>query len=170
MNRTWRPALSIIATDGIPSVKDGGNVLRPYTTLKLSLRLPPGLDGEQAQQDVERLLTENVPYNAKVTLDFEEPATGWHAPINPQWFDELMNEASMMFYGKPSMYMGEGGSIPFMYMLGEKFPKAHFVITGVLGPASNAHGPNEFIHIGYSKKLTSCISHILTRYVTASND
>lgn len=167
LNRTWRATLSIVAQDGMPAVKDGGNVLRPYTTLKLSLRLPPGLDGEKALENVCNLLTQDPPYGARVTLNTAKPATGWHAPITPPWFDQLMEEASMEYFGKSTMYMGTGGTIPFMAMLGEKFPNAHFVITGVLGPASNAHGPNEFLHIPYAKKLTGSICHILANFNSA---
>jgi acetylornithine deacetylase/succinyl-diaminopimelate desuccinylase-like protein len=59
------------------------------------------------------------------------------------------------------MWMGEGGTIPFMAMLGQKYPQAQFLITGVLGPHSNAHGPNEFLHLGYAKKLTACVADVL---------
>jgi len=167
LNRTWRATVSVVAQDGMPAVKDGGNVLRPYTTLKLSLRLPPGLDGEIAMKKVCDLLTKNPPYGARVTLETAEPATGWHAPITPEWFDNLMEDASQTYFGKSAMYMGTGGTIPFMAMLGEKFPAANFVITGVLGPASNAHGPNEFLHIPYAKTLTSSICHILANFNNA---
>ncbi|CAM2007199.1 M20 family metallopeptidase [Acanthopleuribacter pedis] len=161
LNRTWRAALSYTGLDGMPSTQAGGNVLRPYTTWKLSLRLPPTLNGEEAQKAVERILSENPPYNAKVTCHFEESATGWNAPPLADWLGEALDEVSQTFYGKPALHMGEGGSIPFMGMLGEKFPKAQFVVTGVLGPNSNAHGPNEFLHVPYAKKLTCCVAHIL---------
>ena len=72
-----------------------------------------------------------------------------------------MQQASREFFGKPAMFMGMGGTIPFMAMLGEFFPEAQFVITGVLGPKSNAHGPNEFLHIPYAKKLTACVAQVL---------
>ena len=57
--------------------------------------------------------------------------------------------------------MGEGGSIPFMGMLGAKFPDAQFVITGVLGPQSNAHGPNEFLDIAMGKAVTLAVAQVL---------
>ncbi len=161
LNRTWRAALSYTGIDGVPSTQAGGNVLRPFTTWKLSLRLPPTLNGEDAQKEVARILAEDPPYNAKVTCHFEESATGWNAPPLADWLNEALDEVSSTFYGKPALHMGEGGSIPFMGMLGEKFPKAQFVVTGVLGPNSNAHGPNEFLHVPYAKKLTCCVAHIL---------
>lgn len=164
LNRTWRPSLSIVGQDGVPSCQAGGNVLRPYTSLKLSFRLPPTLPAEEASELIKKTLSENPPYGAKVTLDFEEAATGWNAPKLEPWLIECLDDVSNTFYGKPTLNMGEGGSIPFMGMLGEKFPKAQFVVTGVLGPASNAHGPNEFLHVPFAKKLNACMAHVLARH------
>ncbi|CAM2067140.1 M20 family metallopeptidase [Sulfidibacter corallicola] len=161
LNRTWRAALSYTGAEGLPPVQSGGNVLRPYSTLKLSLRLPPTLEGHEAQKVVEDILSRNPPYNAKITCEFEEAATGWNAPPLADWLADALDEVSQTFYDKPALHMGEGGTIPFMGMLGEKFPKAQFVVTGVLGPNSNAHGPNEFLHVPYAKKLTCCVAHIL---------
>ena len=166
LNRTWRPALAVTGQEGMPALKDAGNVLRPYTTLNLSLRIPPTLDPNRARSVLEELLTKDPPYGAKVTLDFHEPAPGWNAPKLAPWLGEALDEASLAFYGKPALHMGEGGSIPFMGMLGEKFPEAQFVVTGVLGPQSNAHGPNEFLHIDYAKKLTACVAHVIEKHFT----
>jgi len=77
------------------------------------------------------------------------------------WLETSMQKASDAFFGKPSMYMGTGGTIPFMGMLGERFPEAQFLITGLLGPKSNAHGPNEFLHIETGKRLTCCVAQVL---------
>lgn len=163
LNKTWRPTLSYIGLDGVPSSSNAGNVLRPYTALNLSLRLPPSLDHKSAVAFLQKTLTTNVPYNAKVTLHIEGPASGWDSPeISPQ-MERLLHEASETYFGKPSVYIGLGGTIPFMGMLGKKFPKTQFVITGVLGPNSNAHGPNEFLHIPFVKKLTACMTEILAR-------
>lgn len=161
LNRTWRPALTITGIDGVPSTSSAGNVLRPHTRLKLSLRLPPTVDASGAAGVLEELFTTDVPYDADVKVDFGDAATGWNAPPLASWLEQTLDEASEAFYGKPCLHMGEGGSIPFMGMLNEKFPEAQFVVTGVLGPNSNAHGPNEFLHVPYAKKLTSCICHVL---------
>jgi len=161
LNRTWRPALSITGIDGVPSTDSAGNVLRPHTRLKLSLRLPPTVDADVASAVLTELFTHDVPYNACVTTDLTDGATGWNAPPLASWLEETLDEASNTYYGKPCLHMGEGGSIPFMGMLNDKFPDAQFVVTGVLGPNSNAHGPNEFLHVPYAKKLTSCIAHVL---------
>ena len=164
LNNTWKPMLSITGADGLPALKDSGNVLRPYTALKLSLRLPPTLDAKNAQSILQNLLLSKPPYGAEVSLKFDEPASGWSAPPLQPWLDNAVQEASKNVYGKNALYMGEGGTIPFMAMLGEAFPEAQFVITGVLGPQSNAHGPNEFLHIPYAEKLTASVTSIISKF------
>jgi acetylornithine deacetylase/succinyl-diaminopimelate desuccinylase-like protein len=161
LNRTWRPFLSVIGADGMPAIKDAGNVLRPKTALKLSLRIPPLIDGKRATEDLKRILEADPPHGAKVTFEADQGASGWHAPATAPWLKEAVDAASKQFYGKPAMMMGEGGTIPFMAMLGKSFPQAQFLITGVLGPKSNAHGPNEFLHIPYAKKLTACVARVI---------
>ncbi len=161
LNRTWRPSLEIIGCDGIPSLKDAGNVLRPYTSLTLSLRTPPTCDAEKAALQLKHILEADPPYQAKVTFNAEKASSGWHAPLLNPWLKKAMDDASQSYFGKEALAIAEGGSIPFMGMLGEKFPKAQFLITGVLGPHSNAHGPNEFLHIPTVKRLTCCISHVI---------
>ena len=161
LNRTWRPALAITGAAGLPELGNAGNVLRPTTAVKVSLRIPPMINGANASAALKLLLENNPPYGAKVEFIPEEPATGWNAPQLASWLHHSLDSASHSFFGKPAMYMGEGGTIPFMAMLGEKFPQAQFVITGVLGPHSNAHGPNEFLHIDMGKKVTACVAKIL---------
>jgi len=160
--RTWRPALSVTGAAGLPSIDSAGNVLRPKTTLKLSLRIPPTVDAQRATQVLKQLLETDPPYSARVTFDPDWGATGWNATATAPWLKRAADAASLAVWGKDSAWMGEGGTIPFMNMLGEKFPQAQFLITGVLGPKSNAHGPNEFLHIPYVKKLTAAVSSIVT--------
>ena len=164
LNRTWRPALSVVGADGLPSSANAGNVLRPQTSLKLSLRLPPPIDGDHASQHLKRLLEADPPYGANVHFDDESGATGWNAPQTQAWLGSAIDEASSLFYDKPAAAMGEGGTIPFMAMLGKHFPEAQFLITGVLGPHANAHGPNEFLHVPYAKKLTACVAFVLAAH------
>jgi acetylornithine deacetylase/succinyl-diaminopimelate desuccinylase-like protein len=164
LNRTWRPFLSIVGADGMPAIKDAGNVLRPRTALKLSLRIPPLLKGEDATREMKRILEADPPQGARVTFNSDQSATGWNAPPTAPWLAAAVDQASRAYYGKPAAMMGEGGTIPFMAMLGEQFPQAQFLITGVLGPHSNAHGPNEFLHIEYAKKLTCCVAHVLAAH------
>ena len=161
LNRTWRAALSITGADGLPSTKDAGNVLRPYTALKLSLRIPPTVDGAAAAAEVKRLVENNTPYNAHVSFT-GGGSSGWNAPAFAPWLTVALDAASMHYFGKPAAYMGEGGTIPFMGMLGEKFPDAQMLVTGVLGPKSNAHGPNEFLHISYAKKVTAATALVIS--------
>ncbi len=161
LNRTWRPALSVTGADGLPSLGSAGNVLRPQTSLKLSMRLPPTIDGEEATQKMKQTLEANPPQNARVAFQPEHPAAGWNAPDIAPWLHASLEKASQNAYGRSVMYMGEGGTIPFMAMLGEFFPQAQFMITGVLGPNSNAHGPNEFLHVPFAKKLTTCVARVI---------
>jgi acetylornithine deacetylase/succinyl-diaminopimelate desuccinylase-like protein len=161
LNKTWRPALSITGAEGLPSLESAGNVLRPYTTLKVSLRLPPTINADKASQQLKEFFEENAPYGAKVTFEAEKAGTGWESPKLVDWLAESVDKASNAYFGKGVCYMGEGGSIPFMGMLGELFPKAQFMITGVLGPKSNAHGPNEFLHIEMGKGVTSCVASLI---------
>ncbi len=164
LNRTWRPALSVTGADGLPSIADAGNVLRPQTALKLSLRLPPTVDGAAAERAMQRLLEADPPHGATVRFTGESGATGWNAPPTDAWLARAIDEASSHFYGRPAAAMGEGGTIPFMAMLGKHFPDAQFLITGVLGPHSNAHGPNEFLHVPYASKLTACVAYVLAAH------
>ncbi|MCO5054278.1 M20 family metallopeptidase [Thermomonas sp.] len=164
LNRTWRPALSITGADGLPPLASAGNVLRPSTSLKLSLRLPPTLDGKRGGELLQEALLKDAPYGARISLHLEKASTGWNAPTMAPWLENAIEQSSQDFFGKPAMYMGEGGTIPFMGMLGEKYPEAQFMITGVLGPHSNAHGPNEFLHIPMGKAVTGCVARVVAEH------
>ena len=166
LNRTWRPALSVIGADGLPAIANAGNVLRPQTSLKLSMRLPPPVDANTATRTMKLLLEADPPYGANVSFEPEPGATGWNAQPTAPWLESAMQAASQTYYAKPAAAMGEGGTIPFMGMLGEQFPQAQFLITGVLGPKSNAHGPNEFLHVPYAKKLTACVASVMAAHAT----
>ena len=161
LNNTWRPVLSVTGADGLPPLVDAGNVQLPFNTLKLSFRLPPTCDGDVAAEWVTTTLESDSPPLANVEFHVESTMAGWNAPPVTDWLEASLNKASQAFFGKPSMYMGTGGTIPFMGMLGDKFPDAQFLVTGLLGPSSNAHGPNEFLHIETGKRLTSCVAQVL---------
>jgi acetylornithine deacetylase/succinyl-diaminopimelate desuccinylase-like protein len=166
LNNTWRSTLSVTGEDGIPAMGNAGNTLRPYTSLKLSFRLPPTADPAAAAAAVKKIVETDPPYGAQVQFKVESAMGGWHAPEVAPWLETSMTAASREFFGSDAMYMGTGGSIPFMGMLGEKFPGVQFLITGVLGPNSNAHGPNEFLHIEKGKKVTMCVSQVLADHYT----
>jgi len=164
LNRTWRPGLAITGADGWPPIGNAGNVSRPFTKLKLSIRIPPRVDPKKAAAAVKELLEKDPPYGAEVAFTDIGANAGWDAPEMAPWLEETLQAGSKAYFGKPAMFMGEGGTIPFMQMLGEKFPKAQFCITGVLGPGSNAHGPNEFLHIPTARKLTLCVADVLAAH------
>jgi len=168
LNRTWRPQLAVTGAEGLPPLGSAGNVLRPCTALKLSLRLPPTLDGVRAGEYVKQVLERAPPYGCKVSFELEKASSGWNAPALKPWLAEAVEHAARAAFGAPPAYMGEGGSIPFMGMLGEKFPDAQFLITGVLGPHSNAHGPNEFLHIPTGKRVSEAVAGVIAAHHDAS--
>jgi acetylornithine deacetylase/succinyl-diaminopimelate desuccinylase-like protein len=161
LNNNWRSTLSITGADGLPAFRSAGNVLRPQTTLKLSFRLPPTLAPATAATAIQGTLERDPPYGARVSFKVESAMGGWNAPTFAPWLEQSMQSASREFFGRDAMYMGTGGSIPFMGMLGERFPGTQFLVTGVLGPQSNAHGPNEFLHIETAKRITACVARVL---------
>ncbi|MDD2727700.1 M20 family metallopeptidase [Malikia sp.] len=163
LRRTWRPTLSVTGADGFPSLANAGNVLRPWSAFKLSLRLPPTVDAGQAVQQLKTLLEDNAPYQAKVTFEPEGAATGWDAPATTPWFEQALQAASQAHYGAPCATLGQGGTIPLMNMLSQGFPKAQMMVCGVLGPRSNAHGPNEFLHLPYAQRLTAAVVEVIAR-------
>ena len=166
INNTWGPTLSVTGAEGIPALGNAGNVLRPQTTLKLSFRLPPTADAKKVGAEVRRILETKPPYGARVTFKVDSAMGGWNASPVAKWLEKSMQRSSKAHFGKDAVYMGTGGSIPFMGMLGKKFPKAQFLVTGLLGPKSNAHGPNEFLHVPTGKKLTACVAQVIADHHT----
>ena len=169
LNRSWRPQLAVTGIAGLPLPVDAGNVLLPFTEAKLSLRLPPTLDAEHAGELLRTLLEKDPPYGAQLTLELGPSSAGWNAPALAPWLEQSLARASEAAFGALPAYMGEGGSIPFLAMLGEKFPQAQFVVTGVLGPHSNAHGPNEFLHIPTGKRVSVVIAQVLADHHARSD-
>jgi len=163
LNRTWRPTLSVTGADGLPALGDAGNVLRPYTAFKLSLRLPPLVEAAEAVQQLKTLLEDNAPYQARVTFQPEGAANGWNAPATAPWFEQALHAASRAHFGAPCGTIGQGGTIPLMNMLSAGFPQAQMMVCGVLGPKSNAHGPNEFLHVPYARRLTAAVAEVIAR-------
>ena len=169
LNRTWRPQLEITGAAGLPPIEKAGNVLRPFTTVKLSVRLPPTADPDAAARSLKRLVEDSPPYGAQVRFECTETSAGWNAPPVAPWLEQSAAHASLDFFGREACYVGEGGTIPFMGMLGRKFPKAQFLVTGVLGPQSNAHGPNEFLHVATAMRLTAAVAHVLQDHFTVTS-
>jgi acetylornithine deacetylase/succinyl-diaminopimelate desuccinylase-like protein len=166
---TWRPALSTVGAAGLPPITAAGNVLRPLTSLKLSIRIPPTAQPAQVLSELRAALEHDPPYGAVVRFEDESGAPGWNSPDLQPWLRRTLDQASRRVFGQSLQLMGEGGSIPFMGMLGEKFPDAQFVVTGVLGPGSNAHGPNEFLDVAYAERLTTVVASVLDAHVSAND-
>jgi len=164
INTTWRATLAVTGANGLPPLQNAGNVLLPEVGLKLSLRLPPTVDPAVAAKSVKAVLERDPPYGAQVTFKPGAGSPGWNAPAFAPWLEESISAASREVFGKDAVSVGSGGTIPFMGMLGEQFPQTQFFITGVLGPQSNAHGPNEFLHLDYAQKLTSCVALVLAAH------
>lgn len=161
LNRGWRPQLAITGFDGAPRVADAAAVLLPHTALKLGLRLPPTLDAQAAAQRLRALLEADPPYRAQVGFELDFVSPGWHAPQTATWLAESLQRASQQAFGRPCALIGGGGGIPFLALLGERYPRAQFLVTGVLGPQSNAHGPNEFLHLPTARRLTAALAQVL---------
>ena len=161
LNQTWLPALSVTGAEGLPALADAGNVLRPATAFKLSLRLPPLVDAGVAVEQLKVLLEDNAPYQARVTFTPAGHASGWNAPDTSPWLEQALQAASQAHFGAACGYIGQGGTIPLMNMLSTGFPQAQMMVCGVLGPRSNAHGPNEFLHVEYAKKLTASVAQVI---------
>lgn len=161
LRRTWKPALSVIGCNGMPALENAGNVTLPTLAVKLSMRIPPTADPKQSAQAIKTMLESQPPYQANISFEIHDTGPGWNAPAEEKWLVDSAAQASKTYFGKEAVYMGEGGSIPFMGMLGKQFPEAQFLITGLLGPGSNAHGPNEFLHIPTGKKLTACVAQVI---------
>jgi acetylornithine deacetylase/succinyl-diaminopimelate desuccinylase-like protein len=161
LNNTWRPTLAVTGAAGLPALENAGNVLLPRLVLKLSFRLPPTADAGKAAAAVKECLQADPPYGVHVRFEVDSSLAGWDAPPVAPWLEASMQQASRAAFGREAMYLGTGGSIPFIGMLGERFPATQFLVTGVLGPHANAHGPNEFLHLGYAEQLTVCVAQVI---------
>ncbi|RBM23767.1 peptidase M20 [Prauserella sp. PE36] len=167
LNNTWRTTLSITGADGLPPILDAGNVLRPYTSLKLSFRLPPTVDAGSALQAIEKALTTDVPFGAQVELARAEAADGWNATPRAPWLESTLDEVSADVFGKPWRALGLGGTIPFLGLFGRAYPDAQFVVTGPRGPGNNAHVPDEWLHLEQTERVTEAVARILHAHATA---
>ena len=166
LNNTWRPSLTVTGADGLPAIRDAGNTLLPRVAAKLSIRLAPTADPGRAAAAIKQALEADPPYGARVRFDISMASAGWNAPELDGWLVESMQRASQSAFGRELVYLGTGGGIPFIGMLAERFPGVQFLVTGVLGPNSNAHGPNEFLHIAYARRLTLCVAGVLADHAS----
>ncbi len=166
LNSTWKPSLTITGADGLPALANAGNVLLPRVAVKLSFRTPPTLDAARAATRIKSVLEAAPPYGARVRFDVAGGLAGWNAATLAPWLAAAVESGSQAFFGRPAIAMGTGGSIPFIGMLAERFPGTQFLVTGVLGPHSNAHGPNEFLELATVRKVTGCVVSVLAAHAT----
>jgi acetylornithine deacetylase/succinyl-diaminopimelate desuccinylase-like protein len=159
--QNWRPTLSITGAGGMPALEQAGNVLRTHTDLKVSVRIPPGIESELAATRLKRLLEADPPHGAHVSMTLDTAANGFAAPPMPAAVDAALDAASQRFFGNGSMPFYEGGTIPFMSMMQESYPDARYLVTGAAGPGNNAHGPDEKLHVPTAKAVTKCVSAAL---------
>jgi acetylornithine deacetylase/succinyl-diaminopimelate desuccinylase-like protein len=163
LNSTWKPTLTITGAEGLPALIDAGNVLLPRLAVKLSLRLPPTVDAARATERIRAVLEADPPYGARVAFTGSGQG-GWNAPALAPWLESALTTASQSWFGRPALAMGTGGTIPFISMLAERYPGTQFLVTGVLGPNSNAHGPNEFLHLPTARRVTGCVADVLAAH------
>jgi len=161
IRQAWAATLSITGFEGAPAPSDAGNVLRPSTSVKISVRTPPSVDAKVAQDALVAALTRHPPYGAHVSVQLDAVAQGWVAPLRSSWLIDALNEASLAAFGQEPGFLGEGGSIPFLSELGRRFPHAEMVATGALGPGSNAHGPDESLHVPTAIAVTTSVAVIV---------
>jgi acetylornithine deacetylase/succinyl-diaminopimelate desuccinylase-like protein len=170
MRRSWLGSVAVVGADGLPASIDAGAVLRPFTTLKLAIRLPPTCDADAAGAAVARAFTTDVPYGAEVTWEPELAAGGWAAPPLAPWLSEALDRASVAAFGKPVGLVGEGGTIPFLGWLAERFPDAQLLALGVLVPGSNHHGPDESLHLPTAERVTGGVAALLAAHGSRTGD
>jgi acetylornithine deacetylase/succinyl-diaminopimelate desuccinylase-like protein len=168
LNNSWRPTLSVIGADGFPLPANAGNVLRPYSTLKLSFRLPPTADASAALAALTKAVTTEVPYGAVVEIAHPEAADGWDAPAFAPWLRSTLDSLSDSVFGNPWRTIGIGGSIPFMGLLAELYPAAQFVVTGAAGRDSNTHVPDEWLNLDQAMRVTQSVALILDAHANSN--
>lgn len=164
LNNTWRPTLVITGFTGFPQTEIAGNVLRNKTTCRVAIRLPPTANAKSIETKCREIMTSNPPFNCKITLSNVEAGYGWAAKELPDVLKDSFNKSSKTLFGREFFCFGEGGSIGFIHDLGELYPDCQMLVTGVLGPKTNAHCPNECLNIDYTEKITVALAHTINDY------
>lgn len=160
---TWKPSLTIIGIDGIPSIQNAGNVIQGSVSLRLSFRIPPGIDIDNALQSINDCFTQNIPYGCSVTWNSLEYLPGWCAPSHSVKYEKLFHDAGEQVFEEKTLACGQGASIGFIPKFEKLFPKTEIILIGVLGPQSNAHSPNEALNVLYTQKLIETIAIVLSK-------
>ena len=163
IGQTWMPQLSVTGAEGLPPLEAAGNVIRPETALRLSLRIPPCVDAGAALARLEELLLADPPHGARVTVGGQLASAGWNAPQEAAWFAEAVDAASREVFGQPAGWNCSGGTISIMGLLQQALPGAQFCVTGAAGPRTNSHGPDEMLPLAYAEGLTRALARIIAR-------
>jgi acetylornithine deacetylase/succinyl-diaminopimelate desuccinylase-like protein len=153
----WEPSVGYVGVDGAPPVREAGSVLRPSTTLRLSVRLPPGADPKAAAAALSRTLTSAPPYAAQVEFRLVAAESGW-ASRPPAAVQALLDTASRQGFGRNAGLCGGAATIPFLGMFSARYPDAVIVPAGVLGPGSNPHGPDERLDLTAARNLSVALA------------
>eukprot|EP01134_Creolimax_fragrantissima_P007648 CFRG7648T1 len=161
LQNVWYASLSVTGGCGLPDVSDAGNVLRPWTQLRVGIRLPPNVNGHDAAKKLEEVLTKDPPYGCKISVTGLQGGNGFCTKPFPIYLNDSIRDASMAFFGQAHSSFGIGGSIPFLSELGQKYPEAQIIPMGAMGPDCNAHNPDESIDLPYAKKFVCFLSHLL---------
>jgi len=159
LNNTWRPTVVVTGMTGFPAAEGAGNVLRAKTKAKISIRLPPTFDHKESEKIIADILTKDPPYNSKITVKIINSGNGWAAKDLHPALKKSFSASSQFLFGRDYFNCGEGGSIPFISELAELFPKCEILVTGVLGPGSNAHCLNECLNLDYTTKMIVALAH-----------
>ena len=170
VRNAWHGSVAVVGAAGFPPPETAGAVLRPSTSLKLVVRLPPTCDADRAAEAIGRVFADDPPSHAEVDWSTGQVAGGWSAPPFPPWLGAALDDASNACFGAPSGRFGEGGTIPFMGWLAERFPGAHILAVGVLGPGSNAHGPDESLHLPTAERVTAALGTVINAHATQRAD
>jgi acetylornithine deacetylase/succinyl-diaminopimelate desuccinylase-like protein len=164
IRNTWKPTLVVTGCNGIPQIGEGGNVIRPFTELKLSVRLPPGVDSNSASLKLKEILEKDPPYSAKVEATIINTGDGWNVYNLSEKLRNLLNISSKRFFNNEMGFYGGGGSVPFVNFFNNLYPTSDIAVLGVCGPTSNIHGPNENLNLDFVQKMMMCLTYLISEY------
>ena len=162
INNRWKPTCSILGIDNCPKIEDNGFGVKKSITVKMSMRLPPGIDSHAALEALKKVVKENIYFDAKVKFLSAEVADGWKLTNFSEKTKNVLNKASKEYFGNELVFKGMGGSIPFITYFQTKYPNADVICTGILGADCFEHGPNENLHLEACKKMILVLCYFLS--------
>lgn len=163
IQNSWKSQFTIKGQQGISAVKDAGNVIYSGVKFVVTLRTPPSLKCEEIKdlikQELER--QDEGTFGAQINVTDFDVASGFLAPQLPENLDKAFKQHTTEVYGESPLFMGGGGSIPFMGVFQGHFPDAAYVLTGACLPTGNIHAANENLDLEFTKKFTQVIARFL---------